>query len=348
MPESGMPIVDTAVEIAKAYDTLQYLMGMVEVDAMERRQTQTSAGSIPVSIVGGFLGAGKTTLLRRLLIAPHNMHITAIVNDFADLNIDAELIADVADDAIALTNGCVCCSQSGGIARVLTKLTADTRVPELVLLETSGVADVWAVAQTVESLPGFRIDCVTTVVDAAAVAYSGKVDYLLQRQTVAADLLLLNKMDLVSPATAAEAETRLEQLAPRAQILRTIDCAVPHDVILSPRYHASGELGRSIVDDSHFSALRLVIDGPIDRPVIERCLSALPSGVLRIKGFLRLSDSPNCLQALQVVGRRWRLNPVENEVSSEGQLVVIGLVGAMEKNLVQAHFAPAGFQVLSL
>ena len=70
--------------------------------------------------------------------------------------------------------------------------------------------------------------------------------------------------------------------------------------------------------------------------------------MLRIKGFLRLSDSPNCLQALQVVGRRWRLDPIEKEVSSEGQLVVIGLEGAMEKNLVQAHFAPAGFQVLSL
>ena len=270
MPENGMPIADAAVEIAKAYDTLQYLMGMVEVDAMERRRVQTSAGRVPVSIVGGFLGSGKTTLLRRLLSAPHNMRITAIVNDVADLNIDAELIADVADDTIALTNGCVCCSQSGGIARVLTKLTADTSVPELVLLETSGVADIWAVTQTVESLPGFRIDCVTTVVDAAAVAYSGTVDYLVQRQTVAADLLLLNKMDLVSLATAAEAETRLEQLAPRAQILRTTNCAVPHDVILSPRYHAAGELGSGVVDAGDFSTIRLVIDGPIDRTAIER------------------------------------------------------------------------------
>ena len=347
MPENGMPIADAAVEIAKAYDTLQYLMGMVEVDAMERRRVQTSAGRVPVSIVGGFLGSGKTTLLRRLLSAPHNMRITAIVNDFADLNIDAELIADVADDTIALTNGCVCCSQSGGIARVLTKLTADTSVPELVLLETSGVADVWAVAQTVESLPGFRIDCVTTVVDAAAVAYSGTVDYLVQRQTVAADLLLLNKMDLVSPATATEAEARLEQLAPRAQILRTIDCAVPHGVILSPRSHAADELGACIIDDQHFATLKLAADRPLDQTAVERCLSALPSGVLRIKGFLRLSINPDCLQALQVVGRRWRWDPVGREVSSEGQLVVIGLVAAMDPKLIQAHFASAGLLLLS-
>ncbi len=163
----------TADDYVRAYDSLQFLLGKVEADALARRRPVTAgtAGTaLPVVVVAGFLGAGKTTLLAHLLARPGGRRITALVNDMAALDIDAGLIAERHDNILSLTNGCAYCSQSGGAARALLDVLTRPERPDLVLLEASGIADPWALAQIVGGLPGHRLDHVVTLVDATGPA----------------------------------------------------------------------------------------------------------------------------------------------------------------------------------
>jgi len=143
-----------------------------------------------------------------------------VVNDVASLNIDAALIADVSDDTLSLANGCVCCSQSAGAARALLDAVARDPTPELLLLETSGVADPGTVAHAVASLPGIVVDCVVTAVDAAAAASPPALAFLLERQVAAADLVLVNKTDLVDGATATQIAQRVARVEAENRQLR--------------------------------------------------------------------------------------------------------------------------------
>lgn len=348
MPETQEPYAPTAEDYGKALDTLDMLMGMVEAESFASLKPCRPARHLPLVIVSGFLGAGKTTLMRRLLTADHGLKITAVVNDVANLNIDAALISEVAEDTLALANGCVCCSQSGGAARALIEIAAREDPADLVLLEASGVADPWALAQVAASVSGVRLEAVVTVVDASA-AVDASIEHLLRRQIAAADLVLLNKIDLVSFQEAESAAAQLARLAPRAQVLRTIECAVPHGVVLDTPHRLQTPKAASdglTVDDSRFRTIVLAADAPVDRQAMAECLTNMPAGILRAKGFLRLTDAPDRVELLQAVGRRWRWDAISGNVSDPMHLVVIGLADATNEAALASHFAPVGFDVV--
>ena len=329
----------SAEDYARARDTLDFLIGIVEAEAVARRLPEARGTAIPVSVIAGFLGAGKTTLMRRLLTASHGLKIAALVNDFAALNIDADLVAGVSRDTVALTNGCICCSQSGGAARALLEITAREERPDFVIVETSGISDPWALAQMVGTVPGTVLDSVLTVVDAAADISDPAVRFLMQRQVSAADIVLLNKTDLVTrPAIDAIAD-RIADLAPRAQLLRTVNCAIPHVLVFD---RAVGRVdaiddGQAIDTDTAFASWMLAASGPTDRAVIEECLMTLPRGVLRIKGVIDLNDNPDGPELLQAVGRRWSWERAQGPAL--GCLVVIGLADAVDADRIDRHFA---------
>ena len=335
----------SADDYARAHDTLDMLTGLVEAEALARRAGGADGGArMPVVVVSGFLGAGKTTLMRRLLVADHGMRIAALVNDVATLEIDATLISDVAGDAVSLSNGCVCCSQSGGAARALIDAAARDPRPDAAVIEASGVADPFALAQVADAVPGARVDAVVTVVDAAASVPEAAAP-LLVRQVAAADLILLNKTDLTTPAAAEAAALRLAGLAPRAQILRTVGCAVPPAVVLDG---AGGRTRRApnaeaAVSDELFRTFTLAAAGPVDRRALEDRLDRLPEGVLRIKGFVRLRDTDR-VELLQGVGRRWRWEPAPGR-TPEG-LAVIALADAVDAAALDRHFAGAGLHTV--
>lgn len=325
-------------EYLRAFDTLDTLVGMVEAVSLNRARTQASTVAVPVVIVAGFLGAGKTTLLRHLLTAKHGLKIAAMVNDFAALNIDAALISEVSDDTTALSNGCVCCSLSGGVARGLAQIAARPEPADAILIECSGVSDPAGIAQVAASVQGVRLDSIVTVVDAATSQRPTAWDHLLTRQVAPATLVLVNKADLMSVESVEQVEKRLRGIAPRARMLGMVECTVPAAFILDAAMPPVVE-GHAHPVRHDFATRVLTAPPRLTRIQVETALAHVPDDVLRIKGFLAVDGETRLLQC---VGRRWAWHPVAEE-SPERALVVIGQHHAEVDAFCLAQLVPIGF-----
>jgi G3E family GTPase len=340
-PTSTPRAADPA-ELRRALDMMDFFSGLVEAASLPDRKDPGRDASIPTVILSGFLGAGKTTLLRHLLTAAHGMKIAVLVNDFAALNIDAALVADVSGDTTALQNGCICCSLSGGVARGLAGI-ADRETPvDAIVIEASGVSDPSGIAHVAQTVDGIALDCIVAVVDASEPARDDAHGALLARQVAAANLILLNKCDLVSSDAAAAVETRLRASAPRAQVLRTTHCAVPPSLLFNAASLPDfAEADHPVHADQAFATLVLHQTGPVDRAALADCLNNLPEGIFRAKGFLSLSDTPDGPALLQLVGRRWSLSPVAARAGATG-LVLIGQGETLGRGAVTHQFAALG------
>lgn len=331
-------------EYIRAFDTLERLVGMLEAASLQTGRSKHD-DKLSVVIVTGFLGAGKTTLMRHLLTARHGLKIAAIVNDFAALNIDAALIAEVSEDTTMLANGCICCSLTGNVARSLFAIASRETPVDAVLIEASGVSDPAGIAQVAAAVDGITIDCIVTVVDAAENSETAESEFLLERQVAPASLVLLNKTDLIPQPDADALAQRLSALAPKAQVLRTVQCAVPPVVIFegvrTPAFW-------SIVDASPrqehgFTTLVLESRRPVQRRDMDRLLQEMPEGIVRIKGFVMLADSTESVFLLQVVGKRWSWQPAPKTYPG-CKLVIIGRSKVMDEASVRQHFASLGFE----
>ena len=179
---------------------------------------------VPVTIISGFLGAGKTSLLNHILNADHGLRVAVLVNDFGEINIDAELVSGVSGEStINLSNGCICCSIRDDLLEATVQLIQDPNPPEYIVVETSGVSDPEAVSLTfmaVELQSRTRVDSVLTVVDAEQIyQVNEKHRRLAVDQIAMADIVVLNKLDLVNDEKREELAEFVTDLVPRARIL---------------------------------------------------------------------------------------------------------------------------------
>jgi len=205
---------------------------------------------IPVTVIGGYLGAGKTTALNRVLAGDHGLRLAVLVNDFGAINIDASLIAAHDDDTIALTNGCVCCSIADDLGTALKVQVARPDPPDHIMVEASGVADPAKMGRFSDGWPGCRLAQIMVVADISTVrtrAADKFVGSLVQRQLQAADRIVLNKGDLVSPDQAAETAHWVSAIAPDVPIAQTtqggITLEFTHDMRRSGAGRAVTEAG---------------------------------------------------------------------------------------------------------
>jgi len=250
---------------------------------------------IPVTVLGGYLGAGKTTLLNHLLASADGERIAVLVNDFGSIDIDAELVQSHDGDTIQLANGCICCSLAEGFAQAMERIDARRPRPDRVVIEASGVADPSAVAQYAH-LPGFRLDAVVVLADAETIR-SRTTDRYVGRQVLeqlrCADVIVLNKVDLVDERAHDELRAWLADLAPSTVLLSTTHARVERHVLFEPR--DATPLGTPSPPSAHAAVHRtwtLVGDRPIDRATTERLLAALPTSVVRAKGLVAFVDDP--------------------------------------------------------
>ncbi|MBX3734890.1 MAG: GTP-binding protein [Verrucomicrobiae bacterium] len=194
---------------------------------------------IPVSVLTGFLGAGKTTLLNRILTGQHGKRIAVIENEFGEIGIDNALVINADEEIFEMNNGCICCTVRGDLIRILGQLLKRRDRFDYILVETTGLADPGPVAQTFfsddEIKAAFRLDGIVTLVDAKHLGLHLDDAPEAKAQIAFADRILLNKLDLVSPAEADALEERLRDINAMARIFRTTRAELAVDQVLNIR-----------------------------------------------------------------------------------------------------------------
>ena len=184
-----------------------------------------SSEKIPVTVLTGYLGAGKTTLLNRILSEPHGKKYAVIVNEFGEIGIDNDLVVGADEEVFEMNNGCICCTVRGDLVRILDGLMRRKGKFDAIIVETTGLADPAPVAQTffVDENVGrrTRLDAVVTVADAKWLKDRLKDAPEAKNQIAFADVILINKTDLVSPEELAEVEARIRAINPYARLHKT-------------------------------------------------------------------------------------------------------------------------------
>ncbi len=192
---------------------------------------------VPVSILTGFLGSGKTTLLNRILSEEHGKRIAVIENEYGEVGIDHELVINADEEIFEMSNGCICCTVRGDLIRVLGNLMKRRDKFDYVLVETTGLADPGPVAQTFfmddEIRAEFALDGIVTLVDAAHIEQQiGRSDESTE-QIAFADVLVLNKTDLVNSEVLDRIEARIQDMNRMAQVVRSERANVSLDTVLN-------------------------------------------------------------------------------------------------------------------
>lgn len=292
------------------------------------------SGRIPTTLLGGYLGAGKTTLINRLLSADHQVRVAVLVNDFGSVNIDADLIRNVTDQTISLTNGCVCCSISDDLGAALDAQTARSDPPEHIVIEASGVADPNRIVKYAEGWPGVQLDSVVTVADVETLRARTRDKYVggvVRRQLEAADILILNKTDLIGANKLHSLRVWLRDTIPSVRTAESRHGAVDPLLLIGPGPTRFQNPGTDMTEQSptHFATVKWLPRGAVSLPAFEAVLDALPDTVHRLKGFVRDQESSQ-LMLVQVVGKRRTVMPV-----TSGANECIVAIGASKNDLLR-------------
>jgi G3E family GTPase len=280
---------------------------------------------LEIVIIGGFLGSGKTTLLKRLLDweITQGVRPVVIMNEFGQLDIDSRLIDGGQIEIRRLSGGCICCDMRLALTNTLEELAQKTPGAH-VYLETTGVADPAGVLEAIAPVAKkgkIVIRKVLLVYDASLGEALQEDQYTAQRQLLMADLILINRCDTVSPEEVETAVNQVTQLKPDVPLYRTAYCDVDPAELLTGESAAEFPAATPGSTDN-FRSLAFVVDKPLSRKCLEDWLSRLPSGVLRVKGFVRLAGEEG-LWEVQAVRQHHSVLPFKSLARQRSVLVAV-------------------------
>jgi G3E family GTPase len=270
----------------------------------------TMSEKIPVTVLTGYLGAGKTTLLNRILTEDHGKKFAVIVNEFGEAGIDGDLVVGADEEVFEMNNGCICCTVRGDLIRILDGLMKRKGKFDAIIVETTGLADPAPVAQTffVDQDVGdaTKLDAVITVTDAKWLKERLKDAPEAKNQIAFADVIVLNKTDLVTPEELASVEAAIRAINPYAKLHKTERCALPIDQLLDrnafdldrildiePDFLESGHHHHH---SDEVRSMSFTIPGDVDpekfMPWINDVSQAQGPNILRSKGILAFKGEP--------------------------------------------------------
>ena len=272
---------------------------------------KTMSDKTPVTLLTGYLGAGKTTLLNRILTEEHGKKFAVIVNEFGETGIDNDLVIGADEEVFEMNNGCICCTVRGDLIRILGGLLDRAERFDGVIIETTGLADPGPVIQTFfvddDMRERLRLDQVVTVVDAAHFLEKVEESHEAEEQVAFADLIILNKIDLVDAERLVAVRSKIGALNSQAKVIETQNSAAPLDALLD---RAAFDLNRLLEIEPGFleedpedhehddtvGSVSLSLDAPLDARAFSEWMRALirdhgPS-IFRSKGILSFADAP--------------------------------------------------------
>lgn len=284
--------------------------------------------TIPVTLVTGPLGSGKTTLLRHLLYQA-DQPVALIINEFGDVAIDRRVVEGKNVRLAELGGGCVCCDLRGEFEDAIQELLTLVTVERL-LVETTGVAEPDSlIASIQDELAGVRLEGVVTVVDADGLLQYAGWGSTLRAQIEAADLILLNKSDLVTPSDMHHLESRIQSLNSEAPVATTRNCRVDSQLIFSLTHQDKVKKPvQSHLHQSDVEAFSYYPESSLDRECFENFLGDIDLNIYRIKGFIRLDEGPYLFNWTR---GRWDL---EESKETSHVLVFIARVGALDRDWI--------------
>lgn len=273
----------------------------------------------PLHVIGGSLGSGKTTLLRHLLDSRPG-RIAMMVNEFGEVGIDGELLRGDDVEMMELAGGCVCCSLAGEFAAGIREII-DRVAPVAIVVETTGVAEADAlVADIQDDLPEVRLESVTVLVDADAAHRFPELGHVERNQLASADLILLNKADLVDDEAMEDIRRRVGTINETARMVETTQARVDPGLLLAStggRWTPSRPATRD-THDHGMTSFTWAPAGNLDRACFERAVADWPGAVYRAKGRIVIDETPMLFSS---VAGRWILEPA---APGERALVFIG------------------------
>jgi G3E family GTPase len=278
----------------------------------------------PITLITGPLGSGKTTLLQHIL-ATYAAKIAVVMNEFGEIAIDTKVIEGKNVRIAELGGGCVCCSLLGefeaAIGEIIEKIS-----PVKIIVETTGLAEPEALVFNIqEALPQCRLDGVASVIDADMLVRFPELGHTTRLQIEGADILLLNKIDLVETAQIEPLERKLREINPTAAIVRTERCRIDPELL----FGIGSEKKIAPPEHEHqpeFESFAFSSDKIFSRECFERFADSLPARMVRAKGFVRFGDGT---QLFNFVAGRWDLEPFE---ANRTELVFIGKEIALESD----------------
>jgi G3E family GTPase len=282
----------------------------------------------PITLVTGPLGSGKTTLLRHIL-ATRPAKIAIVMNEFGEIAIDTKVIEGKNVRIAELGGGCVCCSLLGEFEAAVTEIIKKV-APEIIIVETTGLAEPEALVFNIqEALPECRLDGVISVIDADMLVRFPELGHSTRLQIEGADILLLNKIDLVDAKQIEPLESKLRKINPSAAIIRTERCRIDPEVLFGiPQSREKKIAPPKHEHQPEVESFTFTSDNVFSRDCFEHFVDTLPANVIRAKGFIRFPDS---VHLFNFVAGRWELEPFE---ASRTELVFIGKEIAAEKSAI--------------